>query len=64
MELINTNLNYFDGQNRYKQWFSLSEPKFSNPLSPSPLVEKDWKIKKINFDTKIKFLKTKGINNL
>jgi len=62
MELIDTNFNHFDGYNCHQQSLSLFSHESNNPLSL--LLQKKVKIKKINFGTKIKFLKTKGTDHL
>jgi hypothetical protein len=63
MKPINNNFNYFGSQN-HRQWplflFSLEFEGLLSLISQT----NDWKIRKMNFSTKIEFLKTKGTNHL
>jgi len=56
MEPIYTNFNFFGSWN-HRQWpLSLSSPEPNNSLSSLLQKKKNWKIREINFDTKIDHL--------
>jgi len=63
MELVDIDFNMFCGWKMCQDEFSLSTPEFGGALFLLS-QKKNWKIRKMKFDIKIKFLKIKGTDYL